>query len=550
MLCCAAALALAGCSDSLRPGELRPADLGGEVVRGDRQSGTAGAPLPDSVAVRVLRRGGAPARDVTLEWRVLSEGGGELRFPATRTDDQGRSANVWILGPRAGEHAAEVRAVLAEGTVVVDTVLATAAAAAPATLEVVGDTLRALAVGDTVRPALRARDRFGNEVPADRAGAAWRSLAPAVVSVDSAGRARALELGDAVLEARAGTATARLRVAVSAVVDVFPVDAAAWLSPRVVAIQRGGGRLVAVGDGQVSDGQTQRAVPLGYTLSGSAWTAQAMAPGTPDLRVNTLHVTPAGRAFAATDWGVYSSLPGSAWGPHPGLRDAQRVAGSGDVLFVGFRRPTATGWTDSLSVYRYAGEALTSLRIPPEHDLPWYAASLAAPSADRLYLTGGNGTSYWNGSGWSAVREAGSAADLPLYRIAAHPQGGAVWGFEYGGPRRLFRLREGVAERVPYPLERKPDEYDTQIAVDADGNPYLSYSGGVLALDARGWRTLPIPGEWTATGALWPEPDGSVWVAARRPAGRGPTGGTASQLAILRIRPRAASPTSPDHYVR
>jgi hypothetical protein len=546
MLCCAAALALAACSDSLRPGELRPADLGGEVVRGDGQTGTVGAPLPDSVAVRVLRRGGAPARDVTLEWRVLSEGGGELRFPATRTDDQGRSGNVWILGPRAGEHAAEVRAVLEEGTVVVDTVRAVAAAAAPAVVEVAGDTLRALAVGDTVRPVLRVRDRFGNEVPAARAPVAWRSLSPAVVSVDSAGRARALELGEAVLEARAGAATARLRVAVAAVVDVFPVDAGAWLSVNVSAIRRGGGRLVAVGDGSVAEGPTLRRVPLAYAFTGSAWTPQPMDPGAIQLGANTLHVTPAGRAYAATEGGAYGSLPASGWAPAGQLGAAVRVAGSGDVLFVAARRPPSAGWADSLTVYRYAGDVLTDLGLPRWHDMPWYAASLAAAAADRLYLTGGSTTSYWNGSGWSTVREAGAVADLPLYRLAAQPQGGAVWGFDYGWPRRLFRLREGVAERVPYPLERKTDEYETQLAVDADGSPLLSFSGGVLALDARGWRTLPIPGEWTATGALWPEPDGSVWVAARRPAGRGPTGAT-SQLAILRIRPRAASSTSADN---
>jgi hypothetical protein len=364
------------------------------------------------------------------------------------------------------------------------------------------------------------------------------------VSVDSAGRARALELGDAVLEARAGAATARLRVAVAAAVDVFPVDAGAWLSPRVASIQRGGGRLVAVGEAIAADGQVLRRVPLGYAFDGSAWTVQPMAPGASNLGANTLHVTPAGRAYAATERGAYTSLPASGWALHVSLLSAVRVAGSGDVLFAGVRRLGPSGGSDSLSVYRYAGEVLTDLRLPREHDMPWYAASLAAASADRLYLTGGSTTSYWNGSRWSAVREAGAAADLPLYRLAAHPQGGTVWGFDYGWPRRLFRLRDGVAERVPYPLERKTDEYATLLAVDADGNPFLSFSGGVVTLDARGWRTLPIPGEWTAAGALWPEPDGTVWVAATRPS---PTGGTASQLAFLRIRPRAASSTSTDH---
>lgn len=87
--------ALAACGDSLRPGGLSPSEVGGEVVRGQGQTAPAGTPLPDSVAVRVLRRGGVPAGDVTLEWRILSEGGGEFRFPTTRTDRDGRSGNVW-----------------------------------------------------------------------------------------------------------------------------------------------------------------------------------------------------------------------------------------------------------------------------------------------------------------------------------------------------------------------------------------------------------------------------------------------------------------------
>jgi hypothetical protein len=434
--------------------------------------------------------------------------------------------------------------VLPEGTVVVDTVRATAAAGAPATLEVAGDTLRALAVGDTLRPALRVLDRFGNEVPAAQARATWRSLAPGVVAVDSAGRARALELGDAVLEARAGTAAARLRVAVSALVDVFPVDVGARHFPRAVAIQRNGGRLVAVGEAVVYGAQWQNRVALAYSFDGSTWTSQSIAPGATDLGVNSLHVAATGRAFAGTGSGAFNSLPTSGWAPHVHLRQTFRVAGSGDVLFVGVRRPRPVGWTDSTTVYRYAGEELTDLRLPREHDLPWYSASLAAASQGELYVAGGSTTGYWNGSGWSAVREAGSTAALPLAHLGAHPQGGTVWGLDEAWPQRLFRLRGGVAERVAFPLDRRTGEYVNTIAVDRDGNPYFAFSGGVLTLDSRGWRTLPIPGEWTAANsAVWPEPDGTVWVAATRPFGRTSTGAADRQLAFLRIRPRAATST-------
>ncbi len=214
---------------------------------------------------------------------------------------------------------------------------------------------------------------------------------------------------------------------------------------------------------------------------------------------------------------------------------------------MGARRPRATGWVDSTAVYRWTGEQLTDLGLPPGHDRPWYTAVLASGGADRLYLAGGGyRTSYWDGSAWSAVREPGSTADLPLHRLAAHPGGGVVWGLdEAATPRRLFRLRGGVAERVAFPLESRTDESVRAIAVDRDGNPYLAFSGGVLALDSRGWRTLPIPGEWTASfGAVWPEDDGSVWVAATRPLGRTPPGYADHQLAFLRIRPRAASSTS------
>lgn len=543
--------ALAACSDTLRPGEPGPSDLGGELVRGDRQAAPAGEPLPDSVAVRVLGRGGAPAREVTLEWRVLSAGGGEFRFPTTRTGPDGRSANTWILGPRAGEHEAEVRAVLAEGVVVVDTVRATARAGDPATLEVVGDTLRALAVGDTVRPALRARDRFGNEVPAAQARPAWQSLTPAVASVDSAGRVRALQLGDAVLEARAGTATARLRLAVAALVDVFPVDVGARHFAGVADIHRGGGRLAAVGGAWVYEGQNARGVALGYAFDGSRWTAQPINPGLTGLEVTSLHVTPAGRAYAGTRTsfasvgGVYNSLPGTEWAPHAALGQGFTVAGSGDALFVGARRPTTGGWLDSLRVLRYAGEQLVDLGLPRDLGMSISAATLAAAGENELYVTGlGSPTSHWDGSRWAAVREAGSTAPLRLHLISAHPQAGVAWAIVDEGSRRLLRLRAGVAERVAFPLEGGAGDWVRSVAVDRDGNPYLSYSGGVLALDSRGWRTLPVPGEWTPTRGLWTEADGSVWVAATRPLGRTPLGAADHQLAFLRIRPRATTSTS------
>jgi hypothetical protein len=543
--------ALAACSDTLRPGDLVPADLGGETVRGDGQAAPAGEPLPDSVVVRVLGRGGAPAREVTLEWRVLSQGGGELRFPTTRTGPDGRSGNAWILGPRAGEHQAEVRAVLPGGVVVVDTVRATARAGEPATLEVEGDTLRALAVGDTVRPALRARDRFGNVVPAAQARPAWQSLTPALASVDSAGRVRALQLGDAVLEARAGTATARLRLAVAAVVDVFPVDVGARFFPGVAAIHRGGGRLAAVGAATVYDGMQSRGIALGYAFDGSRWTAQTLDPTPAELSATSLHVTPAGRAYAATRYssgsagGVYTSLPGAGWTSIAALRQGLGVAGSGDVLFVSARRPRSAGWLDSLAVYRLAGEQLVDLRLPPELDRAFFAATLAAADGDELYLAGsGYPAAYWNGSAWSAVRQAGSADSVRLHLLSAHPQAGTAWGIVEDATRRLFRLRGGVAERVAFPLERPTDDWVRSVAVDPDGDPYLSFSGGVLVRDSRGWRTLPVPGEWTPTTGLWPEADGSVWVAATRPLGRTPTGAADRQLAFLRIRPRATSSTS------
>jgi hypothetical protein len=159
-------------------------------------------------------------------------------------------------------------------------------------------------------------------------------------------------------------------------------------------------------------------------------------------------------------------------------------------------------------------------------------------------VAGGSATGFWNGAAWSAVREAGTAADLPLGQLAAHPQGGTVWALETGWPRRLFRLRGGVAERVAHPLEQRIEEYVVGLAVDRDGNPYIGYSGGVATLDSRGWRNLPVPGEWTASGAPWPDVDGNVWVAATRPLGRTPAGTTDHRLALLRIRPRAVPPTS------
>ncbi|HEX8274468.1 MAG TPA: Ig-like domain-containing protein [Longimicrobiaceae bacterium] len=516
-----AALALAACDNGpTDPAGRDPADLAASVVLGDAQAGTVGRALADSVVVQVSTRGGSPLRGLELEWRVLSEGGEILRSTTT-TGRDGRSANAWVLGTRAGEQLLEVRALLDGGPAVLDTVRASAAADVPAALRLVGDSVRTLGVGDTVRLAVQGTDRFGNPVPAAALRPQWASLDPTVAVADSTGLVRVVGAGDAAVEAVAGTARVRVVVRAGAATEEFPVT---WSGhyPYVRRFYQGGGRMLAIG----LENYRATTYSLTFGFSGAAW-SNTGSTGALFTSAGDLYVAPDGTAYGTGTLDTYVSPPGGAWRPDSTLRGWQRVTGAGGAVF-GLRSPLYSGRS---SVERLAGGRLTDLALPEPY-AGRQVNAFAAASETELYASTETETAYWNGTAWSLVPGTG----LGFANLVSPSGGGAVWGVL--GRSALYTLRGGRAERVSNPLEDR-GEAVLSLAVDRDGQPYLLHPAGFFYRTAAGWREHRFAKTWDRVTAVWPADDGSVWVSAYRNTGEMTYYGLRHELVMLRVRVRA-----------
>jgi adhesin/invasin len=96
-----------GGGDLVLPSGAGPVEV--MVIQGDRQDGAVGAPLPDSLRVRVVDTLGAGVSGQQVAW-VVALGGGSI-VPATDTSDvNGYASAEWTLGQEAGANVA--RAVL------------------------------------------------------------------------------------------------------------------------------------------------------------------------------------------------------------------------------------------------------------------------------------------------------------------------------------------------------------------------------------------------------------------------------------------------------
>src|SRR3954469_1930607 len=94
-------LAHCGGSDILLPSESRPATI--TKIKGDEQTGTAGAPLTDSVTVRVVDQRGAPVPRQRVVFTLGQDAQGALVRPeAATTNSDGVAQAEWVLGPAAG----------------------------------------------------------------------------------------------------------------------------------------------------------------------------------------------------------------------------------------------------------------------------------------------------------------------------------------------------------------------------------------------------------------------------------------------------------------
>lgn len=71
------------------------------VVSGNNQSAPPGAPLPDSLVVRVTDQYENPVKDVNVAWSTVGNGG-TVSPLGGKTDPMGRASTAWTLGPTGG----------------------------------------------------------------------------------------------------------------------------------------------------------------------------------------------------------------------------------------------------------------------------------------------------------------------------------------------------------------------------------------------------------------------------------------------------------------
>jgi hypothetical protein len=140
-----------------------PAGL--QVVAGDDQLGTVGAPVPQPPSVRVRDADGRGVAGVSVRFDVIS-GGGSVTGDSVVTDSEGlATVGEWRLGPLPVENVLRAQTIDHPYQVTIE---ATAGVGAPSSLQIVsgGANLSAV-VGQEVipRPTVRVRDAFGNPVP-------------------------------------------------------------------------------------------------------------------------------------------------------------------------------------------------------------------------------------------------------------------------------------------------------------------------------------------------------------------------------------------------
>lgn len=149
---------LTGC-DSGAP---RPTPVAIVVVQGDAPVATVGSTVPP-VLIEIRDAEGTAIRGV--RFTVTASGGGTVTPAAERTAAGATAVGPWTLGTVAGPQ----QLVISSGALPAVTVVATARAAGPATVEALPGTPTAVTgvVGNAapVQPAVRVRDAFGNAVP-------------------------------------------------------------------------------------------------------------------------------------------------------------------------------------------------------------------------------------------------------------------------------------------------------------------------------------------------------------------------------------------------
>ena len=148
-----------------------------ETVAGNGQTGVTGAILPDSLAVRLLDRQGAPVGGVSVTFAV-SSGTGYVSPSEATTDENGVAWTRWSLGYTLGDQSVEARVNGVQNSPA--TFHATAVADKPAAVVLVDGDGQTGVAGTSLGLPLQVKvaDRFGN--PVSGVTVSWNTTAGTV----------------------------------------------------------------------------------------------------------------------------------------------------------------------------------------------------------------------------------------------------------------------------------------------------------------------------------------------------------------------------------
>jgi alpha-tubulin suppressor-like RCC1 family protein len=275
-----------GCNDLTVPAQALPSFI--TIVKGDRQIGEVGTPLPDSLIVRVTDGTGRPVQDVVVRFVPLGVAADGQVIPDTAsTDPDGQAGTRWVLSSGAGPVQLEAQVSLGRGDPLTITFSATALAGPAAIIHALRGDGQSATAGALLSDSLVARvtDRFGNPIPG--ASIAWHTgdggtVSDAETSTDANGHAGvAWRLGNL-----SGSQTAQATVAgLSGSPLTFTATA---LPGAAVAL------LKVFGDGQTA--------PAGTLLTDSvvAQLVDGLGNGVPGRSINWVVSAGAGSTTPAT----------------------------------------------------------------------------------------------------------------------------------------------------------------------------------------------------------------------------------------------------------
>jgi Bacterial Ig-like domain (group 1) len=313
----------AGCGgeDLVLPGGTDPAEI--EKFEGDEQVGSAGAPLADSIVVRVLDQSGRVVPGLSIAFNLADgAGGGDVSPDTVLTDSEGLAASRWTLGGGAGAQSVDAKVVGADLSARFN---ASAGATGAARIQAVSGNEQSAAVGTALEDSLvvEVLDAFGN--PVEGISVAWSAstgeLSPATAVTGTDGLAATRRI----LGSTAGTQTAE---AIVPGLEGSPVVFTHTATPGTAA------SLVLIsGSGQTAQPGSELPDPLVVRL------VDAAGNGIPDRAVSWIVATGGGSVAPTTGNTDADGIATAAWtlGPTAGPNTLNAVVSgidNGVVLFT------------------------------------------------------------------------------------------------------------------------------------------------------------------------------------------------------------------------